>query len=334
MAYMKKMKILQLDLLIKTTAILLALSFPDIQRNTIACATAFTCPHNYRRISPKTGIHNIIDRYPLPRQRTVPVPITVPVLVVTPPLEVRRRRSSESFQLNFGNFFDFGGNDKNKETEKSEQKFENETKNAANDNINNNDNNDYNDNDPVEKIFNFFFGEKESAPMGMARFGPDRFPEQYLATKDEWALPLDADAPGDIATLRPFLKNTNLENRPLRLTYDANQHGWNAAAFHQKVDKQSPAVVLCVTNKGLICGGYNPKGWVGYGEARGSIAAFLFQVQGPYADTNAPGYKLQKVGGPSFAQNDLPELGPCFGADSLVIPFTEENPKLARSKLG
>jgi hypothetical protein len=44
--------------------------------------------------------------------------------------------------------------------------------------------------------------------------------------------------------------------------------------------------------------------------------------------------KLRKVGGPSLAQQDLPELGPSFGADSLVIPLDKSNPKLARSKLG
>jgi hypothetical protein len=31
---------------------------------------------------------------------------------------------------------------------------------------------------------------------------------------------------------------------------------------------------------------------------------------------------------------DMPEAGPSFGADSLVIPFSADNPKLARSKLG
>lgn len=43
-----------------------------------------------------------------------------------------------------------------------------------------------------------------------------------------------------------------------------------------------------------------PKGWVGYGEARGSIAAFLFVVGGRFAK-NGPGAKLQKVGGPGLA---------------------------------
>lgn len=75
----------------------------------------------------------------------------------------------------------------------------------------------------------------------------------------------------------------------------------------------------------------NPKGWVGYGEARGSIAAFLFVYKRGLKELPS---KLRKVGGPSLAQQDLPEIGPSFGADSLVIPFERSNPKIARSKLG
>ena len=71
-------------------------------------------------------------------------------------------------------------------------------------------------------------------------------------------------------------------------------------------------------------------GWVGYGEARGSIAAFLYVFK---RDGELP-TKLRKVGGPSLAQQDLPEIGPSFGADSLVIPLDQNNPKVARSKLG
>ena len=73
----------------------------------------------------------------------------------------------------------------------------------------------------------------------------------------------------------------------------------------------------------------NPKGWVGYGEARGSIAAFLFVYKRGLSELPT---KLRKVGGPSLAQQDLPELGPSFGADSLVIPL--DGSKTARSKLG
>jgi len=191
----------------------------------------------------------------------------------------------------------------------------------------------YDPDDPVEKIFAFFFGKRELNPMGMKRFGKDRFPEQYPATKTEFADPLVGDSK-DAALLRPFLKNTNLEKRALRLAYDANRDGWSATAFHRAVDKKGPSIVLCTTDSGLICGGYNPKGWVGYGEARGSIAAFLFIVGGKYSADGAPGIKLQKVGGPSLAQMDMPETGPRFGADSLVIPLAANNGRLARSKLG
>ncbi len=74
--------------------------------------------------------------------------------------------------------------------------------------------------------------------------------------------------------------------------------------------------------------------WVGYGEARGSIAAFLFIVDGKYTKDGAPGIKLRKVGGPGLAQMDLPESGPSFSPDALVIPMGQDNPRLARSKLG
>jgi hypothetical protein len=79
----------------------------------------------------------------------------------------------------------------------------------------------------------------------------------------------------------------------------------------------------------MFLSSYNPKGWVGYGEARGSIAAFLYKENGDGTFT-----KLRKVGGPGLAQMDYPESGPSFGADSLVIPLGGDNPKQARSKLG
>jgi hypothetical protein len=162
----------------------------------------------------------------------------------------------------------------------------------------------------------------------IARFGPDRFPEQYPATKTEWAEPVASDDK-DMARVRPLLKNTNLETRGLKLTYSASKNGWNAIKFHKAVDKKGGALVVCTTQDGLLCGGYNPKGWVGYGEARGSIAAFLFvqNMDGTFT-------KLRKVGGAGLAQMDNPESGPSFGADSLVIPLGNDRPRLARSKLG
>jgi len=187
----------------------------------------------------------------------------------------------------------------------------------------------YYERDPVEKVFEFFFGKPEAEPLGLKRFGKERFPEQYPAVVDEWAAPVKSDN-AEMARFRPLLKNTNLEERALRLTYDANRDGWDAQAFHRAVDRQGGALVVCTTRLGVTAGGYNPKGWVGYGENRGSIAAFLFKqnLDGSFT-------KLRKVGGGGMAQMDNPENGPCFGADSLVIPLSQrQNPKMARSKLG
>lgn len=182
--------------------------------------------------------------------------------------------------------------------------------------------------DLVEKVFSIFFGKPEDEPFGLKRFGKERFPEQYPATIDEWADPVASDDK-EMALLRPLLKNTNLEERGLRLAYSANRNGWNPVSFHKAVDKQGPSLVVATTTSGQLVGGYNPKGWVSYGEARGSIAAFLFVLM-----SNGKFTKLRKVGGPSLAQLDYPENGPSFGADSLVIPLAKDNPKLARSKLG
>lgn len=97
--------------------------------------------------------------------------------------------------------------------------------------------------------------------MGMSRFGRGRFPEQYPPTVNEWADPVEGDT-AEMALLRPFLKNTNLETRALRLTYDANRDGWDPVKFHGRVDRQGGGVVYGVTRGGIQFGGYNPKGWV------------------------------------------------------------------------
>lgn len=153
------------------------------------------------------------------------------------------------------------------------------------------------DEDIVEKMFGFFFGAPEEEPMGLKRFGKERFPEQYPATVDDFDVAPVASDDKEMAELRTLLKNTNLEERGIKLTYDAGRNGWDPLKFHAAVDKLGGALVVCKTRDGQFCGGYNPKGWVGYGEARGSIAAFLFtrNRDGSYT-------KLRKVGGPSLAQ--------------------------------
>lgn len=147
------------------------------------------------------------------------------------------------------NFFNFGKKPEEEavepkaEVEKKENKVEEE------------------DLDPVEKLFSFFFGKPQEEPFGLKRFGQERFPEQYPATVDDWAEPLEGDSP-EVAKLRPLLKGTNVEFRGLKLTYDANKNGWNAQKFHQCVDRKGGALVVCTTQSGQVCGGYNPKGFV------------------------------------------------------------------------
>ena len=127
----------------------------------------------------------------------------------------RRKRSNPthvssdtSTTLYLGDFFNFG-----KPSEK-------EAQDAIKSTMDPNDEEEeiyYDVDDPIEKIFGVFFGKKEKSPGGMPRFGQSRFPEQYPATVDSWADPIDGDEK-EIAILRPFLKNTNLEKRGLRLT--------------------------------------------------------------------------------------------------------------------
>jgi len=194
------------------------------------------------------------------------------------------------------------------------------------------------DSDLLEKLFGVFFGKKEENPLGLKRFDRDRFPEQFPAPLDEFAEAVQGDSK-DVALFRPLLARTQLCRRSLRLVFDTDSDGWTAEAFHRAVDRQGAGVVLLRTVDGVVCGGYNPKGWVGYGESRGSVASFLFTW--PDGNTNKPAMKMRKVGQAYLSVLDNPETGPQFGADSLVIPLQDTrlrgpdgSEKQARSKLG
>lgn len=184
--------------------------------------------------------------------------------------------------------------------------------------------------DVGEKLFSMFFGDPQQGDVAGLRRTAGA-PDTYPATKTEFALPVEGDDT-EMALIRPLLKNTNLELLPLRLVYDANKDGWNAASFHGGVDAQGPCVVLCKTKGGCVCGGYAPKGFAGFGEYRGSIAAFLFTW--PDGDVRQPAVKLQKQGGGSLATIDEPETGPRFGADGLTVFMRPGRERLATSKLG
>ena len=188
--------------------------------------------------------------------------------------------------------------------------------------------------DFITKLFGAFMPKPET--VGLSRFDRDSLPENYPATKTEFIeelLPSDKDQ--DMKLIRPLLARTNLRDRRLKLAFSSKRDGFSSQSFHKKVDAQGPGVVLVRTVDGVICGGYNPCGWVNLGEARGNIAAFLFLI-----DDNGKGkgpdnkyIKLQKIGGAGMAQVD-DGGGPKFGAEGLTIPLLKANPKLIRSKLG
>jgi len=189
---------------------------------------------------------------------------------------------------------------------------------------------------PSEDLITSIFKRWLPTPtsVGLTQFTKDTLPEKFPATLTEVAEILPSDNDETKKLIRPLLKQTNLECRPLILAYDAQRDGWSANSFHSKVDKKGPSLVLCQTSDGVF-GGYNPCGWVNLGESRGGIAAFLFYF--PNGDTKQRPVKLQKIGGASMAQVD-DGGGPRFGMEGLYIPLGAlgrmTSSKAVLSKLG
>jgi TLD len=137
----------------------------------------------------------------------------------------------------------------------------------------------------------------------------------------------------DAELVRPLLKHTQLETRPLQVAYDANRDGWDPMSFHQGVDAKGATVIVArEKDTGRIFGGYNPKGFCSYGGARPSVAAFLF-----YEKHGIPGkfQKLQKLkdGKLSCARDDA-DFGISFGTSDLVVGLQLGNERQATSRLG
>lgn len=185
-----------------------------------------------------------------------------------------------------------------------------------------------NQKDPIEKLFNFFFGQVEDKPLGLTRMSVETAPDQYPAELTVRAEPVEGDDSECARYVRPCLKQTSLERRPLGLVYDASRDGYAPGAFHGAVDRKGPGVILGVSTTGQRFGGYNPKGWVGYGEYRPGLSAFLFTWRGDEM------IKLRKTGGAGMCVVDKPEEGPMFGAEGLCIPMRQGYERRARCKLG
>lgn len=83
--------------------------------------------------------------------------------------------------------------------------------------------------------------------IGLTRYDKKSRPENYPATKTEFAAILPSDGKqykDDKAIIRPLLSGTNLETRALQLLYSADSDGWKASAFHQRVDKKGSHLLI------------------------------------------------------------------------------------------
>ena len=185
--------------------------------------------------------------------------------------------------------------------------------------------------DFVENLFGMIFGEVEDAPAGFTRMTVETQPDQYPAeTSGDRAAAVDGDDADLAKWVRPTLLQTQLAKLPMYEVYDSDLDGWTPGAFHAAVDRRGPGVVLCEAEDGQRFGGYNAKGWVGYGEYRPGLSNFLFA----WNKAGENFVKLPKVGGAGMGVVDKPEQGPMFGAEGLCVPMRAENPRLARCKLG
>lgn len=163
-------------------------------------------------------------------------------------------------------------------------------------------------------------------PMGLKRMSKEEWPDQWPALCDgSAAAALPSDDTEELRLVRAVLKQTQLEYMPLGIAYDAETHGWRASSFHTQCDGQGAAVLVATSSSGAVFGGYNPKGWLGYGEWLDAISAFLFT----YDFENF--VKLGKTGGSGMAIIDEDGKGPKWGPDGLAIDLEARG---ARARLG
>lgn len=203
-------------------------------------------------------------------------------------------------------------------------------------------------------------------PFGLKRMTKEEWPDQWPANTTDFDVePLETDDTVELReVVRPVLKQTQMEFLELGLAYDANVHGWSASSFHTQMDGQGAGLLVGVTDSGQTFGGYNPRvsshnnqhihppsvhpdvsdplaapspsfclllspsdqGWLGYGEWRDAISAFLFVYQG-----KGNPVKSAKVGGSGMAIIDESGQGPQWGPDGLKISLSSRQ---AKSRLG
>ena len=193
--------------------------------------------------------------------------------------------------------------------------------------------------DLITRLFGGIFGQKvleDRTPGGMRRLEGAALAEQYPATVDEWADALPGDTE-EIAPLRRLLKNTRLEKEPLELAFDAGRDGWSCESFLAKVATRGANVVVAQTEAGAVIGGYAPRSWLGLGEEKSAMAAFLFTWPEGGDLSSSDAIKLPKVGGAGLALVDRPGVAIQFGAEGLTIPLSSRDgasERMAKCRLG
>nr|XP_055073505.1 interferon-induced protein 44-like isoform X1 [Misgurnus anguillicaudatus]XP_055073506.1 interferon-induced protein 44-like isoform X1 [Misgurnus anguillicaudatus] len=94
----------------------------------------------------------------------------------------------------------------------------------------------------------------------------------------------------------------------LTLLFKASVHGYNAAAFHQRCDRQGPTLLVAYNNSGYIFGGYTSKDYTQSRQYVTDEDAFLFYFDvydgNPVSIKIAPGYnvRIDDSNVPSFGQ--------------------------------
>jgi len=179
----------------------------------------------------------------------------------------------------------------------------------------------------VGKLFPGMLDDPE--PAGLKRMTREEWPDQWPANCEEFLEPMsDIDDTRELRLVRRVLKQTQMESKRLGIAYDAETHGWSGSSFHTQLDGQGCGLLIAETTDGVVFGGYNPKGWVGYGEWADAISAFLFV----YArGTKENPTKCAKIGGSGMAIIDEAGKSPQWGPDGLKIQLES---KMAASRLG
>ena len=127
----------------------------------------------------------------------------------------------------------------------------------------------------IERFVSKLFGSKvlqERNPAGLKRLDN---PEMWYAPTNKFAEPLPSDS-GDLVHYRQLLADTQMEKTPLVKAFDTEADGWTMEAFGKRLYTLGATLVVVKLESGEVVGGYNPSGWIGLGEDRNSMAAFLF----------------------------------------------------------